>query len=162
MWSGIIMMKQYSSCHFAWKFFCELHPEASNITSQYNAELIFSPRFWKLVNSIPWESESTVSITFLAYGVTLNFWLKVIWDVSIALKHALILVCSDSPMIRPPLVIMLSISPPSSAYRKRCYKDRPIPLIFSRSFSFLGTYLSHTFRNFKLEWTLPPAAQLLL
>jgi hypothetical protein len=44
-----------------------------------------------------------VSITFLADGtlVTLNFWLEVNWDVSIALKYALIQVGSDAPMILP-------------------------------------------------------------
>jgi hypothetical protein len=48
-------------------------------------------------------------------------------------------------MIRP----QQQLSSPSSAYCKRCCKDRPIRFISSRSFSSLGTRRAHTFRNFK-------------
>jgi hypothetical protein len=46
-----------------------------NRTLQYDAKFILSPRFWKWANSTPWESKTTVSITFPADGVivTLNF-----------------------------------------------------------------------------------------
>jgi hypothetical protein len=44
---------------------------------------------------------------------------EVNWDVCTALKHAL------TPDLSP-VTILLSISSPSSAYRKRCCKDRPI------------------------------------
>jgi hypothetical protein len=40
-------------------------------------------------------------MTFPADGVTVNFWLEVNWDVSIALMKVLIRVGSDAPMIRP-------------------------------------------------------------
>jgi hypothetical protein len=48
-----------------------------------------------------------------------------------------------------PVKILLSMSSPSSAYRKRCCKDRPIWFIFSRSCNCLGTHHAYTFRNFK-------------
>jgi hypothetical protein len=83
---------------------------------------------------------------------------------------------------------LLSISSPSSAYHKKCCKDRPIQLIFSWPLSSLGTHHAYTFRNFKwscimlyakpwkypsavatmllssfqLESTLPPTAHLFL
>jgi hypothetical protein len=45
--------------------------------------------------------QNMVRILFPVDGVTLTFWVKVNWDVSIALKHALIRVDSDAPMIHP-------------------------------------------------------------
>jgi hypothetical protein len=41
--------------------------------SQDDAEFTFSPRSWKWANITPWESQNTVSITFPADYVTLNF-----------------------------------------------------------------------------------------
>jgi hypothetical protein len=87
MRSCIVMMKQYSSCQLAWMF--------SAKTSQYDAKFTFSPGVWEWANSTPWEPQNTVSINFPADGV----W--VYCDVSIALKHALIRVGGDAPMIRP-------------------------------------------------------------
>jgi hypothetical protein len=100
------------------------------------------------------------------------------WDIAIALKHDLIWVSSDAPMISSSVTVLLSISSPSSAYHKGCCQGRPIRLIFCRSFSSLSTHLAPTFRNFShascsmlhclslssrlLESTLPPAAHLLL
>jgi hypothetical protein len=76
------------------------------------------------------------------------------WDVSIALRCALSRVGSDATMHDSfPVTILLSTSP-SSAYRKRCCKDRPIRAIFPRSFSSLGTDRAHTFQNFKRSCTM--------
>jgi hypothetical protein len=74
MGSGIVMMKQYPSCHLAWTFL-RTASRSVNRTWQCDAGITFSPRFWKCANSIPWESHNKVSITFLADGVlvTLNF-----------------------------------------------------------------------------------------
>jgi hypothetical protein len=47
--------------------------------------------------------------------------------------------------------MLLNISSPSSAYRKRCCKDKPHQLISSRSFSSVGSHHAHPFRNFKLS-----------
>jgi hypothetical protein len=68
------------------------------------------------------------------------------WDVSIALKHALVGVGStyDSSRVR----ILLSISSPST-YHMKCCKDGPIWLNYSLSFSSLGIHCAHAFWNFK-------------
>jgi hypothetical protein len=52
--------------------------------------------------------------------------------------------------VRHPVTILLSISSLSSAYRKRCCKDKPNRFMFSpRACSSLGTHRAHIFRNFK-------------
>jgi hypothetical protein len=64
-----------------------------------------------------------------------------------------------------PVTILLSISSPSSAYRKICCKDSSIQLIFSRSFNSLLTHGSHNYRNSKWScimlyakpWEIPSA-----
>jgi hypothetical protein len=56
--------------------------------------------------------------------------------------------CSKVPV----MYISIRVSSSSSAYRKRCCKDRPIRFIFSRPFSSLGTHRTHTFLNFKWSY----------
>ena len=40
---------------------------------QYEADITVWLRCWNLVSSTPWQSQNTVSMTFPADGVTLNF-----------------------------------------------------------------------------------------
>jgi hypothetical protein len=58
MGSGILMMKQYSSCQWPGSFL-RIASRSSNRTSQYDAEFTFSSRFWKFANSTPWEWQNT-------------------------------------------------------------------------------------------------------
>jgi hypothetical protein len=43
---------------------------------------------------------------------------------------------------------------PSSAYRKKCCKDKPTRLISYRTFSSLCTHHGHAYRNFKRSWIM--------
>jgi hypothetical protein len=121
--------------------------------SQYDAEFTFSPCFWKWAKSTPWESQNKVSITFPirwhAHNHKLFGWRwtgmsPLHWSM---LWFRLVVMCSwFIPSYNP-----VKQSSPSSAYRKRCCKDRPICFIFSHSFISLGTHCAHIFRN--LKWS---------
>jgi hypothetical protein len=98
--SGIVMMKQLARA-----FSANCIPK---IQKEFQSTMINSHFHYSSENGLTVLHENpktrTVSITFPADGVTLNFeffdW-KVNWDVSIALKHTLIRVGSDAPMIHP-------------------------------------------------------------
>jgi hypothetical protein len=145
MGSGIVMMKQYTSCQVAWTFSANCIPKLQqNLTD--DAEFTFAPHFWK--------SQNTVSITFPAEGITLNFFVVDELGCFHCIEAHFVLGWLWCTRDSSPVTILLSKSSPSSPYHKRCCKDRPIQFIFSQSFGSLGTHHAHTFQNFKWSYIM--------
>jgi hypothetical protein len=83
--------------------FCQLHPEASTELHSAMQNSHFHHTSENGLTVLPEDPKNTVSITFPADGVlvTLNFLVEGELGCFHALKHTLIWVGSDAPMIRP-------------------------------------------------------------
>jgi hypothetical protein len=123
----------------------------SQVKFVQNWEFTFSSSFWKWANSVPWESENTISITLPvdALFVTLNFIVKcelrrfLLHWITLWFGLVLMYIHDSSPVT---ILLSIGVSSPSSACTKKCCKDRLIRCIVSRSFSSLSDQRAQAFR----------------
>jgi hypothetical protein len=137
MGSGIVMMKQYPACKLAWTFSANWIPKLQQNFTVRCRIYIFTALL-KMCQQYSLRIPKHVKHNLPSWWHNLKlFVLK--WTGMIPLHWSRIWF---GLLVMHPwffsVTILLSISSPSSAYRKRCCKDRPIRFIFSSVLQFCG------------------------
>jgi hypothetical protein len=139
MGSGIVVIKQYSSCQLAWMF-------SANCIRTLRQNFSVQLRIHIFTTLLKTGREYSLRIPKSGKHNLTSWWSKINFSVEGQMGC---FYCFEARFDSPLLIILLSISSHSSAFHKRYCKDRPIRFIFSRSLSFLDIQRSYTFRNFK-------------